>query len=116
MEHLRWIFRKIHYFCTTKIKHIMTQIERITRMEALLDKGTETVRRLEKALDDFAALQPDIDELQAYYDGDNWRTDFEADEAGLLPKDLKRGVLSEDGVYDLLEDYQCLKDQIRTIE
>ena len=76
----------------------MTQIERITRMEALLDKGTETVRRLEKALDDFAALQPDIDELQAYYDGDDWRTDFEADEAGKLPKDLKRGVLSEDGV------------------
>ena len=94
----------------------MTQIERINRMEALLDKGTETVRRLEKALDDFAALQPDIVELQAYYDSDDWRADFEADEAGLLPKDLKRGVLSEDGVYDLLEDYQCLKDQIRTIE
>lgn len=94
----------------------MTQIERITRMEALLDKSTETVKRLEKALDDFAALQPDIAELQAYYDSDDWRTDFEADEAGKLPKDLKRGVLSEDGIYDLLSDYQCLKDQIRTVE
>ena len=94
----------------------MTQIERITRMESLLDKGLEVVKRLEQAMDDFAALQPDIDELQAYYDSDDWRTDFEADEAGKLPKDLKRGVLSEDGVYDLLEDYQCLKDQIRTIE
>lgn len=94
----------------------MKQIERIAKMEALLDKITEVVRRLEQALDDFAALQPDIEALQAYYDGDDWRTDFEADEAGLLPKDLKRGVLSEDGVYDLLEDYQCLKDQIRTIE
>lgn len=94
----------------------MTQIERITRMESLLDKGLEVVKRLEQAMDDFAALQPDIDELQAYYDSDDWRADFEADEAGLLPKDLKRGVLSEDGVYDLLEDYQCLKDQIRTIE
>lgn len=94
----------------------MKQIERIAKMEALLDKITEVVRRLEQALDDFAALQPDIEALQAYYDSDDWRTDFEADEAGLLPKDLKRGVLSEDGVYDLLEDYQCLKDQIRTIE
>ena len=27
-----------------------------------------------------------------------------ADEAGLLPKDLKRGVLSEDGIYNLLEE------------
>ena len=94
----------------------MTQIERITHMEALLDKGTETVKRLEKALDDFAALQPAIAELEAYYTSAQWRKDFEADEAGLLPKDLKRGVLSEDGVYNLLEDYQCLKDQIRTIE
>ena len=28
------------------------------------------------------------------------------DEAGLLPKDLKRGVLSEDGVYHLLADLE----------
>ena len=116
MEHPKPFFRKIHYFCTTKIKHIMTQIERITHMEGLLDKGLETIKKLEQALSDFAALEPQIAELQAYYDSDDWRTDFEADEAGLLPKDLKRGVLSEDGVYDLLEDYQCLKDQIRTIE
>jgi len=54
--------------------------------------------------------------LEAYYNSPQWRKDFEADEAGKLPKDLKRGVLSEDGIYDLLSDYQCLKDQIRTIE
>ena len=71
----------------------MTRIERITNMESLFDKSEEVVKRLEAAL-----------------------KDFEADEAGKLPKDLKRGVLSEDGIYDLLSDYQCLKDQIRTIE
>ena len=94
----------------------MEQIERITRMEALFDKSEEVVKRLEAALEDFAKLQPDIAELEAYYDGPDWRTDFEADEAGMLPKDLKRGVLSEDGIYDLLADYYCLQDQIRTIE
>ena len=51
-----------------------------------------------------------------YYNSPQWRKDFEADEAGKLPKGLKRSVLSEDGIYDLLSDYQCLKDQIRTIE
>ena len=94
----------------------MEQIERITRMEALFDKSEEVVKRLETALEDFAKLQPDIAELEAYYDGPDWRADFEADEAGLLPKDLKRGVLSEDGIYDLLTDYQCLQDQVRTVE
>ncbi|MBR4148369.1 MAG: DUF4298 domain-containing protein [Bacteroidales bacterium] len=94
----------------------MKQIERITRMEALFDKSSEVVKRLETALEDFAKLQSDMEELAAYYDGPDWRADFETDEAGLLPKDLKRGVLSEDGIYDLLTDYQCLQDQVRTVE
>ena len=94
----------------------MKRIERITHMEGLLDKSTEVIARLEQALEDFATLQPDIAELEAYYTSPQWRKDFEADEAGKLPKDLKRGVLSEDGIYDLLTNYQCLQDQIRTIE
>ena len=93
----------------------MTRIERIIKMEALFDKSEEVIKRLEAALEDFAELESDIAELEAYYDKD-WRKDFEADEAGKLPKDLKRGVLSEDGIYNLLSDYRCLKDQIRTIE
>lgn len=93
----------------------MTRIERITNMETLFDKSEEVVKRLESALEDFAKIENDIAKLKAYYDKD-WRKDFEADEAGKLPQDLKRGVLSEDGLYDLLTDYQCLKDQIRAVE
>jgi len=84
----------------------MKRIERIAHMEALFDKSEEVVKRLETALEDFAALAPDIAELEAYYTSPQWRKDFEADEAGKLPKDLKRGVLSEDGVWNLLEDYK----------
>ena len=94
----------------------MERIDRIVRMEALFDKSEEVVKRLEAALEDFAELQPDIEALEAYYDGPDWRADFEADEAGLLPPDLKRGMLSEDGLWNLLTDYQCLQDQIRTVE
>ena len=94
----------------------MTRIERIIHMETLFDKSEEVVKRLEAALKDFDELEHDIAKLEAYYNSPQWRKDFEADEAGKLPKDLKRGVLSEDGIYDLLSDYQCLKDQIRTIE
>ena len=94
----------------------MTRIERITNMESLFDKSEEVVKRLEAALKDFAKLERNIAKLEAYYTSPQWRKDFEADEAGKLPKDLKRGVLSEDGIYDLLSDYQCLKDQIRTVE
>ena len=86
----------------------MTRTERITHMENLLDKSTEVIHRLEQALEDFTALQPDIAELEAYYTSPQWRKDFEADEAGKLPKNLKRGVLSEDGLWNVLEDYKRL--------
>ena len=87
----------------------MTRIERIAHMEALFDKSEEAVGRLEQALEDFAAIAPAVAELEAYYTSPQWRKDFEADQAGKLPKDLKRGVLSEDGLWNLLEAYHALK-------
>ena len=88
----------------------MKRIDRITHMEGLLDKSVEVIARLEQAIEDFDAIQPDIAELEAYYTSPQWRKDFEADEAGKLPKDLKRGVLSEDGIWNVLEDYKRLKE------
>ena len=86
----------------------MTRIERITHMESLFDKSEEVVKRLEAALKDFDELEHDIAKLEAYYNSPQWRKDFEADEAGKLPKDLKRGVLSEDGIWNLLSNYKEL--------
>ena len=43
-------------------------------------------------------------ELKAYYEGGQWLKDYRMDEQGLLPACLKRGVLSEDGVYNLLDE------------
>ena len=40
--------------------------------------------------------------LVEYYEGGQWLRDYELDEKGLLPAGLKRGVLSEDAVYNLL--------------
>ena len=38
--------------------------------------------------------------LSGYYGSEVWKQDFADDEAGLLPEDLKRGVLSEDGLWN----------------
>jgi len=38
-------------------------------------------------------------------DSGQWLADYELDEAGGLPPDLKRGVLSEDGLYNLLSGF-----------
>ena len=92
----------------------MEQIERIKTREQHLDRASQAVIRLSAALDDYAEAQASIRELQAYYSSDDWKRDFADDEQGLLPRDLKRGVLSEDGIWNLLEDSQALN--IRMLE
>jgi DNA polymerase III delta prime subunit len=74
----------------------MTQIERITYYEGLMDQIISALDR----------ISPMVRELETYYTSDQWKKDYAADEAGQLPKDLKRGVLSEDGVYNLLERFR----------
>ena len=48
------------------------------------------------------ALRADLAALRDYYEGPLWRADYAADEAGLLPRTLRRGVLSQDALYELL--------------
>ena len=79
------------------------QVRRIEAMEGCLDAANEAVKAFEEALEGLKAVQEDIDILELYYSSKQWIKDYEADEAGKLPEGLKRGVLSEDGIYDLLE-------------
>ena len=80
----------------------MTQIERITHMEELLDTVGAAVRQLSDALEAFSGVQKEVKELSTYYGSEAWQEDYNADCDGLLPPDLKRGVLSEDGAYEVL--------------
>ena len=82
----------------------MEQIERIQEMENCLDASEKAIRELSEALSAFEEVQPLYRKLSDYYGSGLWRQDFEDDEAGKLPKDLKRGVLSEDTVYDLITE------------
>ena len=80
-----------------------SRIDRVKKMETILDEANASLDELQTAVSRYASLQKKIKKLEAYYTSSQWRKDYEADEAGKLPKDLKRGVLSEDAVYDLLE-------------
>ena len=80
----------------------MNQIDRIKRMEQNLDEATAALQRLSDGLEAYAAVRPRLEELSAYLRGGQWLADYEADEAGRLPRDLKRGVLSQDALYNLL--------------
>lgn len=80
----------------------MQQIERIQYMEQLLDFVVEERKEPDISHDKQERIQEAIRILSEYYGSDEWKQDFADDEAGLLPKDLKRGVLSEDGIWNLI--------------
>lgn len=58
-------------------------------VRAAKDTSTNDIKQKLRILDD-------------YYTSGQWLKDYEADEKGLLPETLKRGVLSQDALYELL--------------
>ena len=77
------------------------RIDRIKAMESLYNSALELTEKADPA--ELKGGQAIISTLRQYYESPVWKKDFEADEKGLLPADLQRGVLSEDGLYNLLE-------------
>ena len=93
----------------------MVQVERIAQMEALFEKLNQVLNQLDLSLEQYQNITSMIDKLADYYSSDDWKQDFLADEMGELPKDLKRGVLSEDGIYNLLDLHNELIDKMKMI-
>lgn len=68
----------------------LERVERVERCEALFDRAC-------------ADRDPEaLAELETYLSSGLWLQDYEADERGELPPDLKRGVLAQDALCDLL--------------
>lgn len=95
------------------IKKMQNQIERIREMELRMERVAKTVEELMTALSHFKALNDDLEVLDQYYGSDEWKQDLAADEAGRLPRDLKRGVLSEDGLWNLLSEVREMNKRTR---
>ena len=93
----------------------MEQIERIKTMEEHLNKATAAVKALNDALDLYTEAQESRENIDDYLVSDEWEKDFADSEAGRLPSDLKCGVLSEDGIWDVLDTSRELNCQMLEI-
>lgn len=78
--------------------------DRIMWMERYLDEIVEIYTKEPDSIKRNKEIQHKIKILEDYYDSGLWLRDYEADERGELPPDLKRGVLAEDTIYNLLYD------------
>ena len=92
-----------------KPKHMIemgkqARIERISAMEGRFDEATRVLGELDRLIGEYEDFKDELDALKDYMGSGKWKEDYEADEAGKLPSELKRGVLSQDGLYNLLQD------------
>lgn len=83
--------------------------ERIREMEQIFDALQTAAADNPAALRVDALLNEQLLRLTRYYESGQWLRDYELDEAGLLPPDLKRGILSQDAVFDFLEQVSAEK-------
>lgn len=79
-------------------------IMRVTEMERLFDGVSLAVRENGGEIPENPDVISRIRTLTRYMDSGLWLKDYEADERGELPPDIKRGVLSQDGLYNLICD------------
>lgn len=77
-------------------------INRIKNMESVFDFLQKMVKEKSVSVCSEDWFRIHLNKLLAYYEGGQWLADYQLDEQGMLPKNLKRGVLSQDGVYNFL--------------
>ena len=78
-------------------------IQRVQKMEQYLDDILEGLHEDDQNIWEDEVLQEKLKDLSEYYSNGLWLEDYDRDCAGEFPRDLKRGVLSQDTLYDLFE-------------
>lgn len=94
----------------------MKEFKRISDMEKLFDEVLEAQDSIEKEIENYKNIQEKVQRLEKYYSSKQWKDDFAADERGEIPSHIKRGVLSEDGIYDLLERNKEIMDMLNSLD
>lgn len=94
----------------------MNQISRIAHMEQLYDEIIQILDSFELSLNQFQDTQTKLKELSDYYTSPVWIQDYDDDQEGKLPNELKRGVLSQDGIYLLLERHKALIERLQEMK
>ena len=88
-----------------KYDQIEEAIKRIIRMEQCFDVLQMAAEKNLEQIKQDEWLRAQLEMLIQYYEGEQWMEDYKLDEKGLLPKNLKRGILSEDGIYNFLAQF-----------
>ncbi len=85
---------------------------RVGHMSKVYDRLKALSTSLEGNLNELEDLVYDVSRLTEYINTGQWLKDYEADERHEIPNDVNRSVLSQDGLYNLLDDLDDLCDRM----
>ena len=88
-------------------------VDRVIKNEERFDRVLESVKKLEDGLTSFNNTKKDLLLLKKYYNSKNWIKDKDLHEDNKLK--IKAGVLSEDGVWNMLELIDELMNDMKRI-
>ncbi len=91
------------------------QLRRVAHMEDIFDHVSAALDSLGLAVREYSALRPELLQLENYYENGQWMSDFLAEREDAFPKDMKRGILTEDAIYDLLTEVERVKQGLNDL-
>lgn len=91
------------------------QEKRIAHFESIYQNSCMLIEKLLPLLKRFEEQLDLQDELFDYYFEGDWRGDYQDDEEGKIASVLRRGVLSQDGIYDLSEQTRQALERMQKI-
>ena len=111
---------KVEFRLLTKLAVYHSEnMNRIISMEEVFNEALAKMNDFEKEgtsvkSAEFVEFQSQIDILEQYLSSNERKEDLALDEAGKIPACMKRGVLSEDGIYNLLERFSEFSKSVTT--
>lgn len=84
----------------------MEKYVHIEKMETIRVQHQEMLEKANALLDEIDGHHGEYQSLIEYYYSDQRAKDLEDDAQNLIPQTLKRGVLSEDEIFELMGDYR----------
>ena len=96
-----------------------TRYENIHKMNDILLRLEGILSKAETLLEEWKAIQPEFEALEAYYDSPQWREDYFDSNDGKIPDEVPQWVLTQDAIFDaigtqfdLADGFQPLLDSI----
>lgn len=85
-------------------------ITRIQTMEMYFDTLQNAYQNNPILIREDAILNQYLQQLIDYYHNGQWLKDYELDEQGMIPNHIKRGVLSQDALYNFFDDINSIDE------